>query len=136
MLCNASQLVIFQLQEGCRSIPARPPSPPLRPVDLRKNGQVTLHGNPIHETVRLPDGREATVWVGIPEDSYVADRDLNTVVLELRVGRGVLAVVTTILNADQSDEARHLARRVAEGLHSGELEPHASALEHLADEIL
>ena len=97
---------------------------------------VSLHGNSIHETTRLPDGREVVVWVGIPEDSYVADKDLNTVVLELRVGHGVLAVVTTILDADQETEARHLADRVAEGLRSGELEPHASALERLADEIL
>ena len=103
---------------------------------LRKNDAVSLHGNPIHKTARLPDGREAVVWVRIPDDSYIADRDLNTVVLELRLGGGVAAVVTTILNADQVTEARHLAERVAEGLHSGELEPHASALERLADEIL
>ncbi len=103
---------------------------------MSKNAAVSLHGNPIHETVQLPDGGEAVVWVGIPEDSYIADRELNTVVLELRRGRGVLAVVTTILNADQVTEARHLADRVTEGLRSGELEPHASALERLADEIL
>ncbi|HLK43474.1 MAG TPA: hypothetical protein VKV34_09035 [Thermoleophilia bacterium] len=97
---------------------------------------MSLHGNPINETARLPDGREVTVHVGILEDPYIADRDLNTVVLELRAGHGVLASVTTILDADQESEAKHLADRVVEGLHSGELEPHASALERLADEIL
>jgi hypothetical protein len=97
---------------------------------------VSLHGNPIHETARLPDGREVTVRVGILEDPYIADRDLNTVVLELRAGHGVLASVTTILDASQESEAKHLADRVAEGLRSGELEPHASALERLADAIL
>lgn len=96
---------------------------------------MSLHGNPIHETARLPDGRTATIRVGIPEDSYIADRDLDTVVLELRIGGGVAAVVTTVLDADQVSEARQLATRVAEGLHSGELEPHASALEPLADEL-
>ena len=44
--------------------------------------------------------------------------------------------MTTILNADQVTEAKHLADRVVEGLRSGELEPHASAIERLADEIL
>ena len=103
---------------------------------MRKNAAMSLHGNPIHETARLPDGREVAIRVGIAEDSYVADKDINTVDLELRSGRGVLASVTTILNADQVTEARHLADRVAEGLRSGELEPHASALERLADELL
>ena len=103
---------------------------------MRKNAAVTLHGNPIHETARLPDGREVTVRVGVLEDPYIADSELNTVVLELRFGSGVLASVTTILNADQVTEAKHLADRVAEGLRSGELEPHASAIERLADELL
>ena len=103
---------------------------------MSNNDVVSLHAHPIHETVRLPDGRETVIRVGIPEDSYIADRDLNTVVLELRSGRTVLAVVTTILNADQESAARRLADRVAEGLRSGELEPHASALGPLADEIL
>jgi hypothetical protein len=103
---------------------------------LRKNAAVSLHGNPIHETARLPDGREVTVRVGILEDPYIADSELNTVVLELRFGNGVLASVTTILNADQVTEAKHLADRVSEGLRSGDLEPHASAIERLADEIL
>ncbi len=38
-----------------------------RPL-FRKNAAVTLHGNPIHETARLPDGRKVTVRVGILED--------------------------------------------------------------------
>ena len=97
---------------------------------------MSLHGNPIHETARLPDGREVSIRVGIAEDSYIADRDLNTVVLEVRAGRGVLAVLDTILGAEQVDEARHLAERVREGLGSGELEPTAHSLGPLTDELL
>jgi len=97
---------------------------------------VTLHGNPIHETARLPDGREATIRVGIAEDPYIADKDLNTVVLEVKVGRGVLAVLDTILDADQVDQARHLARRVRDGLSTGELQPTAHSLGPLTDELL
>ena len=97
---------------------------------------MSLHGNPIHETARLPDGREVSIRVGIAEDSYIADRDLNTVVLEVRAGRGVLAVLDTILGAEQVDEARHLADRVREGLGSGELEPTAHSLGPLTDELL
>ncbi len=97
---------------------------------------MSLHGNPVIETAELPDGREAQIRVGIAEDSYIADKDSNTVVLEVRIGSGVVAVIDTILDAAQVDPARHLADRVRDGLHSGELEPKTSALERLADEIL
>jgi hypothetical protein len=97
---------------------------------------VSLHGNPVIETTQLPDGRNAHIRVGIAEDSYVADRELNTVVLEVRVGHGVVAVIDTVLDGDQVDAARHLAARVRDGLASGELEPNASSLERLADSVL
>jgi hypothetical protein len=97
---------------------------------------VSLHGNPIVETARLPDGREARIRVGLAEDPYIAERDENTVVLEVRIGRGVVAVLDTILGAEQADEARHLANRVREGLSSGTLEPTASSLGPLTDEYL
>jgi len=97
---------------------------------------VSLHGNPIIETARLPDGRQARIRVGIAEDSYIADRDSNTVVLEVRIGPGVAAVLDTVLDADQVSEARHLAARVHEGLSSGTLQPTASSLEPLTDEFL
>jgi hypothetical protein len=97
---------------------------------------VSLHGNPIVESVHLPDGRNAHVRVGVAEDSYVADRDMNTVVLEVRIGHGVAAVIDTVLDPEQVDAARHLATRVRDGLHSGELEPTTHSLERLADEVL
>jgi hypothetical protein len=97
---------------------------------------VSLHGNPIIETAHLPDGRNARIRVGIAEDSYIADRDSNTVVLEVRIGRAVAAVIDTVLGASEETEARHLAGRVRDGLSSGELEPTTSALERLADTAL
>jgi hypothetical protein len=97
---------------------------------------MSLRGNPIIEMARLPDGREARIRVGIAEDPYIADKDSTTVVLEVRIGRGVVAVIDTILEPDQVDAAHHLANHVRDGLGSGELEPKTSALERLADEIL
>jgi hypothetical protein len=96
---------------------------------------VSLHGNPIRETAHLPSGGEVVVHVGILEDSYVADQDIDTVVLELRVGGNMVASVETVLGADDVDGARALARQVADGLRSGELEPHASSIEPLADQL-
>jgi len=97
---------------------------------------VSLHGNPIFESAQLPDGRNAHIRVGIAEDPYIADRDSNTVVLEVRIGNAVAAVIDTVLDASQVDEARHLANRVREGLSSGALEPTVHSLEPLADAVL
>ena len=96
---------------------------------------MTLHGHPVTELAVLPDGREVEVRVGIVDDSYIADSELNTVSLELRIGGRVEAVVNTILDAAQDREARELADHVAAGLRTGELEPTASAIEPLADEL-
>jgi hypothetical protein len=97
---------------------------------------VSLHGNPIHETAHLPDGRQAHIRVGIAEDPYIADRDLNTVVLEVRIGSGVVATLDTILDAEQVSEAQHLANRVRDGLKDGSLQPTAHSLGPLTDELL
>jgi len=97
---------------------------------------VSLHGNPVVETAHLPDGRNARIRVGMAEDSYISDRDTNTVVLEVRIGQAVVAVLDTVLDARQVDEARHLANRVREGLSSGSLEPTVHSLEPLADAVL
>jgi len=75
---------------------------------------VSLHGNPIHEKAHLPGGGEVTI----------------------RVGRSVVVTLDTILDAEQVDEAHHLANRVRDGLSSGELEPTAHSLGPLTDELL
>ena len=93
---------------------------------------MSLRGEPIERAVELPDGRSARVRVGVPDDPYIPRRQLDTVALELVVGEQVAATVTTVLDADQRDEAADLARDIVAGLESGELEPTAAALEPLA----
>jgi hypothetical protein len=95
---------------------------------------VTLRGEPVEATATLPDGRVVRVRVGVPEDSYISRRELDTVDLELYDGEQHLAAVNTVLGADQNSEARELVREVVAGLESGELEPTAGALERLADQ--
>jgi hypothetical protein len=86
-------------------------------------------------TASLPDGRSVRVWVGVPSDSYIAPRELDTVDIELSlVGGNHLAAVNTVLEPDQTSEARALAREIVAGLESGKLEPTAAALEPLADQ--
>jgi hypothetical protein len=95
---------------------------------------VSLRGEPIQLTATLPDGRTVSVRVGVPEDSYIAKRELDTVDVELFDGEQHLAAVNTVLSADQDGEARALAREIVAGLESGDLDPTAAALEPLADQ--
>jgi hypothetical protein len=96
---------------------------------------MSLRARSIEETATLPDGRTIVVRVGLPRDSYIKQSDLDTVEIELRERDRSIAVVNTVLDADQDDEARELAREVTAGLASGELEPTAGAIEPLADRL-
>jgi hypothetical protein len=96
---------------------------------------VTLRANPIEERVRLPDGRDAIVRVGMADDSYVDPREIDTVSLELRIEGETTAVLNTVLDADQESEAHALALEIVAGLESGKLAPTAGALETLADSL-
>lgn len=95
---------------------------------------MSLRGQPIEASATLPDGRVVTVRVGVPEDSYIPRRELDTVDIELFDGEQHLAAVNTVLGAEQTSQARELAREVVAKLESGELEPTAGALEPLADQ--
>jgi len=95
---------------------------------------MSLRGEPIELTANLPDGRSVRVRIGVPDDPYIARRDLDTVDIELSDGSQHLAAVNTVLGAEQDSEARALAREIVSRLESGELEPTAAALEPLADE--
>ena len=103
---------------------------------MRQNARrMSLRGEPIEAVATMPDGRSVRVWVGVPEDSYIAKRDLDTVDIELSlVGGNHLAAVNTVLEAEQVSEARALAREIVAGLESGTLEPTAAALEPFADQ--
>lgn len=95
---------------------------------------MSLRGRPVEKTAKLPDGREVSVRVGVPEDSYIPRRELDTVDIELFANGRAIAAVNTVLGAEQASEALQLARKIVAGLESGELEPTAAALEPLADE--
>ena len=95
---------------------------------------MSLRGEPIVEATTLPDGRAVEIFVGVPEDPYVPKKEMDTVDVELRSNGEVLAAVNTVLAPDQTSEARALAREIARGLESGELEPTAGAIERLADQ--
>lgn len=96
---------------------------------------MSLRGEPVRRTVSLPDGREVSLRIGVPDDGYVARRERSTVDVEVWEGERLLAAVTTLLAPEHTSEARALARRIASGLESGELEPTAGALEPLAETL-
>jgi hypothetical protein len=96
---------------------------------------MSLRSNRIELAATLHDGRAITVRVGVPDDSYIPKRELDTVELELWENGRAIAAVTTVLDADQTSEAMALARDVVRGLESGELEPSAAAIEPLADRL-
>ena len=96
---------------------------------------MSLRANPVELPATLPDGRAARVRVGVPDDSYIPTRELDTVAVELFVDEEHAGAVNTVLDADQDGEARALAREIVSGLESGELEPSAGAIEPLADRL-
>jgi hypothetical protein len=95
---------------------------------------VSLRGQPVERIASLPDGREVLVRVGVPQDSYISTRELETVDVELFADGRHLAAVNTVLGPEQDSAAVHLAREIVAGLESGKLEPTAAAIEPLADE--
>ena len=94
---------------------------------------MSLRGRPVEETAKLPDGRQVHIRVGVPRDSYIPSRELETVDVELYDGERHLAAVNTVLAPDQESAALQLAREIVKGLESGDLEPTAGAIEPLAD---
>ena len=94
---------------------------------------MSLRASPIEQEARLPDGRVLLVRVGVPNDSYIPTREIDTVAIELVEDGQVAASVNTFLGPEHESEARALVRQVVERLASGELQPTAGALEPLAD---
>ena len=63
-------------------------------------------------------------------------RELDTVTVELSANGEHIAAVTSVLDPDQTSEARTLLREIVSGLGSGELSPTAGAIEPLADRVV
>jgi hypothetical protein len=96
---------------------------------------MTLRTYTIERALTLPDGRAATLRLGLADDSYIPKRERDTVVLELLVGDRHAAALDTVLNPDQEDEGARLVQELARKLESGELEPTAGALEPYTDRL-
>ena len=96
---------------------------------------MSLRGEPVEQVALLPDGRAIVIRVAVPDDPYISKRELDLVTLELVHDGRHLAVVDTVLDADQKSEALELAREVKQGLETGRLEPTAGAIEPLAEEF-
>jgi len=96
---------------------------------------MTLRANPVERDATLPDGSVVRIRVGVPADSYIAQKELDTVTVELYGDGEHIADVTTVLDADQDIEANALAEEIVVGLESGTLSPTAGALEPLADSL-
>src|SRR5436305_5579974 len=90
---------------------------------------------PLQRDATLPDGRVVHIRVGVPDDSYIPARELDTVALEVFDDSEHLAAVNTVLDVDQDSEARELLREIVDGLESGDIAPTAGALEPLADRL-
>lgn len=89
----------------------------------------------LQQDATLPDGRIVHVRLGVPDDSYIKARELDTVALEVFDDAEHLAAVNTVLDVDQDSEGLALLREVVEGLESGALAPTAGALEPVADRL-
>jgi hypothetical protein len=96
---------------------------------------MTLRSNPVERGATLPDGTVVRVRVGVPEDSYIPAKELDTVTIELYAHGEHIAAINTVLDADQESEAHALAQEIVIGLESGTLAPTAGALEPLADSL-
>jgi hypothetical protein len=119
-----SQLDVPKMGEAC-----------LDGAGSAKMVQMSLRGAPLEAEVTIPDGRVVRVQIGVPDDSYISRRELDTVTVELYAHGEHIAAVNTVLDADQTDEARELLREIVAGLASGELSPTAGALGPLADRL-
>ena len=96
---------------------------------------MSLRQSSIEQELTLPDGQTASLRIGMAHDSYIPEREEETVVIEIRIGGHVAASLNTVLDPEQEDEANELAREVIEALATGRIPPTASALEQYADRL-
>ena len=96
---------------------------------------MSLRQSSIEQELTLPDGQTASLRIGMAHDSYIPEREEETVVIEIRIGGRVAASLNTVLDPEQEDEANELAREVIEALATGRIPPTAGALEQYADRL-
>lgn len=97
---------------------------------------MTLRSAPVVEHAALPGGGTVTVWVGVPDDPYIDDKNqLTTVDVQLHEGNAVVASMSTVLEPEQTSEGLQLAREVKSALEAGEIGVRAEDLERFADRV-
>jgi hypothetical protein len=96
---------------------------------------MSLRTYTIERELTLPDGRQARIRLGLAQDSYIDRKDQQTVVLELRIGDHVVAVLNTVLDPEQEDDGAELVREIVSGLEEGRLDPTAEALDEYAERL-
>ena len=96
---------------------------------------MSLRTAPVVEHAALPNGGSVTVWVGVPDDPYIAKTEQTTVDIQLHEGGSVIASLSTVLGPDQENGARSLAREVKAAIEAGEIGLHAGELERVADRL-
>ena len=96
---------------------------------------MSLRSAPVVEHAALPNGGAVTVWVGVPDDSYIAKSEQTTVDIQLHEGDSVIASLSTVLGPDEDNGARSLAREVKAAIEAGEIGLHAGELEPFADRL-
>ena len=84
----------------------------------------------------LPHGGTVTVWVGVPDDPYIDDKqpadDRRRAAAR---GKRRVASLSTVLDPEQVSEGDQLAREVKTALEAGEIGLHADDLEPFADRL-
>jgi hypothetical protein len=73
-----------------------------------------------------------TVRLGLFDESYIKHREFDSFSLDLVLGGEVEVTVEYVVEEEHDSQARALAREVATQLASGELEPTAGSVEHIA----
>ena len=97
---------------------------------------MSLRTEPVVEHATLPRGGSVVIWVGVPDDPYIDDKDLlRTVDIQLHEGNAVIASVSTVLEPDQASEGLALAREVKAAIEAGEIGLHAHDLEPFAERL-
>ena len=72
---------------------------------------VSLRSAPLEAEVTIPDGKVVRVRIGLADDSYIPQRELDTVTVELYANGEHLAAVTTVLDATQTRRQKSCSRR-------------------------
>ena len=96
---------------------------------------MSLRGAPLEAEVTIPGREDRARSDGRPRGLVHLETGARHGDRRALRERRAVAAVNTVLDADQTDEARELLQEIVTGLESGELQPTAGAIEPLADRL-